>query len=315
MKYLFFILIALSLLSASCKKDDPVSPATEKKWEKINFPADVYPKCLLVYGNDLFAGCDSGIYISHDNGSTWSLINTQLNNLYVGVLVSNGNVIYAGTGYHYERGDIFVSSDAGVNWTNITAGQSFKSILSMGIKDNLIYAGPYNMGVFVSSDNGTTWHERNTGLNWGKVPQSILLYEDKILLGTEFPLYFSSDSGLNWSLAHNESSIRALTFFNNEFYAGTGTGGVCKSSKADTGWYKSNNGFPSTPSIYSFASDGNKLYAAASRKGVYFTSDNGNNWSAINEGLPDQISFSFLAIKQNYLFSIASPTIYKRTLN
>ena len=62
---------------------------------------------------NIFAGTDGGVYISTNNGTSWTQRNTGLNYQYINSLAANGTNLYAGAG----NGGLFLSTNSGMNWT------------------------------------------------------------------------------------------------------------------------------------------------------------------------------------------------------
>ena len=74
-------------------------------------------------------------------------------------LAIKGTTIIAGT-----NGDgVFLSDNNGASWTQTTFTGA--SITALVVDTSNIYAGTYGYaGVYISSDNGITWSQANTGL-------------------------------------------------------------------------------------------------------------------------------------------------------
>lgn len=83
------------------------------QWEQvtngINSSMNIYS--LTSLGSNIFSGSDSGVYISTNNGSSWTI--TALNNKITYSLAVSGTVIYAGT----SMNGVYSTSNNGVNWT------------------------------------------------------------------------------------------------------------------------------------------------------------------------------------------------------
>jgi len=82
---------------------------------------------MLVNGNKIFAGTVKGVYLSENNGKSWSIANSGLplnynNEIHLQAIVSCGNILYAGT----KTEGIFISADNGLNWKSANNGFSIK---------------------------------------------------------------------------------------------------------------------------------------------------------------------------------------------
>jgi hypothetical protein len=112
----------------------------------------------------LYAGLDgAGVYRSSDSGANWSPATTQPDNKRIKALVikpGDSAKQFAAT----YGGGVFKSSDGGDNWSDCTTQPTNLNLLSMTINaTGKLYAGTEG-GVFVSTDNCTTWNALNTGL-------------------------------------------------------------------------------------------------------------------------------------------------------
>jgi photosystem II stability/assembly factor-like uncharacterized protein len=135
---------------------------------------------LEVNGNNIFAGIYNypspygGVYLSANNGSSWT--QTSLSNKTVWSLAVNGNYIFAGTDY-----GISVSTDNGIMWAQTPLNNY--EVRSLTINGNNVFAGTDNNGVYLSTDNGTTWTQRNEGLANSSI-EALCISNNYIFAGT-----------------------------------------------------------------------------------------------------------------------------------
>ena len=115
---------------------------------------------LVVSGTNLFAGTTSGAFLSTNNGTSWTAINTGLTTTYVRVLAVSGTNLFAGT----QGGGVFLSTNNGTSWMAISVGLTNTQVLSLVISGTNLFAGTSGGGVFLSTNNGTSWTAVNTGL-------------------------------------------------------------------------------------------------------------------------------------------------------
>ena len=138
---------------------------------------DIYS--LTVSGSYLFAGgyntgVAGGVFVSSNNGQNWT------NPLLIGgdALVSSSNYIY--TGVDGSPYGVYKSTNYGLNWSQTSLNNV--GVHALAIYGNFVFAGASN-GVYVSSDNGTTWIQRNEGMG-NKYTISICTYNGFIFIGT-----------------------------------------------------------------------------------------------------------------------------------
>jgi len=143
------------------------SPDNGSTWLKVGLDEKtVY--ALAFSGSTLYAATRGyGVWQSFNNGTTWS--QTGLTNQIVYSLAVSGNNIYAGT----ECNGVYYSSNSGSNWSQVglngkiiytlllNSGKIFAGCLKCGA--GVYGAGADGSGIFLSTDNGITWIEKNQG--------------------------------------------------------------------------------------------------------------------------------------------------------
>jgi hypothetical protein len=97
---------------------------------------------LSTDGNIIFAGTDPyGIYISTNNGLNWT---NTLGNQVVYSLPLIGCNIFAATLYN----GVFLSTNNGLNWTQRNEGMGNRTVRSLALSQNFIYAGTLGYSVW-----------------------------------------------------------------------------------------------------------------------------------------------------------------------
>jgi len=182
---------------------------------------------------------------------------------------------------------LFISFQLNAQWvqTNGPGGGYVNCLLLKGAN---IYAGTRDAGIFLSSNNGTNWVQKNSGLTNYDV-YSMTYSGSNIFAGTiGGGVFLSTNNGTNWKQMNNgltNSKVLALTFnFNGSIiFAGTDSGGVYSSTNNGTNWTQIISGLPANPSVYSlisgFGGKGNVF--AGTSNGVYYSSNSGLNWTSI----------------------------------
>jgi photosystem II stability/assembly factor-like uncharacterized protein len=244
-----------------------------------NYPA-VF--ALAVNGNNIFAGTGGGVYLSTNNGTSWTPVNNGLTDLWITAFAVRDSIIFAGT---RDGGGVFRSNDNGVNWTAVNNGITNTYIRSLIVCDSTIYAGTgwFNGGVFKSNDNGANWVKIYNGLADSLDIVALAAKGNHIYAGTNGKgIYHSSNNGANWSVANNglnELNAWTFTFIGSNIIAGNDP-------------------------VYNYG-------------GIYLSKDYGASWSLWNEGMsPGSYNITGFAVKDNYVYSTNGVSgVWKRKLS
>lgn len=152
------------------------------------------------------------LYKSTDAGANWTALTSGITSTSVAELITkptDANTVYAGT----SKG-VYKSTDGGATWARFDS-LGAKIIRSMAIDFSgtqpYILAGEADGGVWISSNDGTTWSgPNNTGLNNAMPFVSALAMDpentNNIYLGDSYSgVYKSTDKGLTWAPFPNSS--------------------------------------------------------------------------------------------------------------
>lgn len=204
---------------------------------------------------------------STNGGATWTDLSTGLS--------GNGNFYSAFTldpnnRQHilYGTDRIFTTSNSGTTWSQLTTPGSNGWNSTSGINwiavaptdSKTIYAATADAKVFVSTDGGTNWTERDIPTATDAV--------SKLLVDP--------------SSSQTVYAVRGA-------YDGAGTGHVFKSTNGGVNWTDISGNLPDIPT-WSIALDPrvgyNRIYVGTD-VGVYMSSDGGTNWAPFRTGLPN----------------------------
>ena len=182
-------------------------------------------------------------------------------------------------------------------------------VYSFAILGSNIFAGDDGEGVYLSTNNGTTWTQ--TALN-NKAVHSLAVLGNNIFAGTwyGYGVYLSINNGTSWTqTALNNKSVPSLDVLGNNIFAGTSGDGVYLSTNNGTTWTQTTL---NNQYVYSFATLGNNIFAGTFSSGVYLSTNNGSSWTPI--GLNYEVIAS-LAVLGNNIFAGTWNGVYFSTDN
>ncbi len=196
-------------------------------------------------------------------------------------------------------------------WVQSGADSSY--VVSFAAGGTNILAGTYDRGIFLSTDNGTSWTQVDSGLTLSlNIFKSIVISGTNIFAGSALGVYRSTNNGSSWSAVNTglpAPSVQALTVSGTNLFAGTavfggGTayGGVYLSTNNGTSWTHANSGITSSI-VYSLAVKPNGLGGtnlfAGSDSGAFLSTNNGTSWTPVNSGLTSKGVLCFAVIGAN----------------
>ncbi len=270
-------------------------PESQSQWVQTD-PAGIMSQMTVssfaVSGTNIFAGThDSGVFISSNNGTSWTQVNNGLPQLYVNALGVTGSSMLVGM-FNYG---VFRSVDNGANWVSVNddlfGANNIETFLTVGSN---LYVGTFGAGVFLSTNDGVNWTKRNTGMENFPV-LSLLSNGSYLFAGTlHGGIFRSSTNGASWVAVNtglpdtSNYAYSGLAVFGGNIFAGTsnfsGPAGIYRSSDNGANWTSALGNLPVDTYFPSLAVVGSNLYSGTN-KGLYCTSDNGTTWHLAQTGL------------------------------
>jgi len=117
-------------------------------------------RSFVFSGTNVFSGSGAGVYLSTNNGTSWSAVNSDLPYNYVRALALNGTNLFAAV---YATG-VFLSTNNGASWSAVDSGLTNSYVECFAVSGGNIFAGS-RPGVFHSTNNGTSWVNVGLDLN------------------------------------------------------------------------------------------------------------------------------------------------------
>ena len=216
-------------------------------WKQLHAPvASSITGITQLSNGDFFLSTKTrGVFKSTDNGALWTECNTGFSNLYINDIYSTyDNKLFACSG-----ATIFKFDEQNEEWINLNAPQADYNCVSVNSLGHII-AGS-NMGIFRSTDKGTTWLTATTYI--ASVYSLVSGENDVLFAGATFGVFKSLDHGDNW--------IQVGTF---DFHQ---VSDIVIDNSGD---------------IYA-----NVFYRG---QGIYLSQDEGVTWEQFNAGLTEQLT-------------------------
>lgn len=251
----------------------------EEEWQQSNLKGiEIRDIISHPSGKLLAATFGEGIWISENNGETWSQATNgpdSRGRLLDFAITPSGRVLAGvfGSDDFNDESDIYYSDDEGVSWagTNLKDAFAIWSVASGDGENGLQYSGTMQT-IFKSSDDGKNWEikeipEEIDGQEW----MGITVTKTGTVLAVGNGIIRSSDEGNSWDLVYDNSrGFLPIISIEDEQYAGgtrgtfDGSGeGVLRSKDDGKTWEVLNNGLTNTE-ILSLTYSDNKLYAGTS---------------------------------------------------
>lgn len=217
-------------------------------------------------------------------------------------LYANQKSVFARTWDSLNGGRVFLTSDNGANWNEISSADSDIDILSLVMLNDKILAGTWN-GFYSSTADGKIWNPVTpSGITSDPAIWTVSMINTELFTGTSGDIFYSSDSGTTWSEMKSgfpaNACVRSFVAGMNAIFAGTDTSGIFMKTKIGTIWNAANSGL-TDKHVLQLASMGTRLFALTS-KGVFISVNNGTNWAANSSNLKN---ISCLLVVNNELFA------------
>jgi photosystem II stability/assembly factor-like uncharacterized protein len=210
---------------------------------------------IMILGSHVIAGGDNDIggspigyafRYSSDSGLTWHSANDPQWGSYKEVwsFATIGSKVFAAIGDAQDGVNyVYVSSDSGVSWQNITTlpQESLPAGLSgiCAIGSKLFVIGYYNQAVFMSSDEGATWTKTTDTVGRGYQVYDFVTDGTNLFAGTSGGILASTNEGKTWmEVGHGlpmegislVPNVPSLAIDGTTLYAGNYRGDVWKRS-------------------------------------------------------------------------------------
>jgi photosystem II stability/assembly factor-like uncharacterized protein len=320
MKTILSLILVLTFFFVSC--ESPNEPKIENKWVSISNTAlsNTTVREIAVSKHSIqnvYLGTHKGVFKSASAGESWSLYTNGLTNKDIRALVIDKNdptKVYAGS---WGKG-VFLSQDAGVNWTAIGDASQPPLVTGLVATSNgsatTIWSATEN-GVYKSADKKTWQKNYSNGrvLSIASSPHD----ENTLFVGIRYKGNFRTiDSGENWQAVNSgvHSTSDGIAAANSFAFNYANAENIIFS----TGWIDLYRSFDKGEQWEQFAETvenldvaavatdrhkSNMIWVATENHGVYKSSDSGKTWEKFNDGL-DSFNMTKICVASNASKSI-----------
>jgi photosystem II stability/assembly factor-like uncharacterized protein len=234
---------------------------------------------FAVSGPNLFAGgIDGHVYLSPDDGTSWTSMSAGLSGANIHAMASVGASLLVGT---WIRG-IYRSTNQGTSWAAANTGFPNGYANAFAVSATDVFVASEGSGVFRSPDGGITWIP--TGLTSGDV-FALALSDGNLFAGVAgLGVFRSTDNGTSWTAVNAGLTNHAMSAFaviGTTIFAGTNGGGVFSSSDNGANWTEVNTGLINKGVTCLLVIGTHLLAGIHNGGGVYQSSDNGAHWTSL----------------------------------
>ena len=289
------------------------SPDAGKSWvrHRSPFPLNSRIQAFAVHPTEpqtIFAGGDTGLFVSHDGGAKWERIGSQgdVPTIWsMAVDPADPSILFAGT----RPAGVYRSRDGGQRWEKLAVdiakecsiGTPFVTSVMVDPADHrVVWAGVEIDGVFRSLDGGDTWTHVEAGLYDPDIHAMAVAGTNptRVFASTARELFTSDDKGEKWQPVGIKAKwplpyARGIAVKADDpgvLFAGCGEtttgekGHVLRSSDAGQTWEVLKLPVQANSTIWGLAThpaDANRVLAFSLFGEVYISEDAGDSWSKI----------------------------------
>ncbi|MEW5720174.1 MAG: hypothetical protein AB1817_16225, partial [Chloroflexota bacterium] len=279
-------------------------------WTMTAGPTGGFVNALALAPNTpgmLYAGSNSGVYLTRDDGAHWSLVAKGLPddpNITALAITRDPAVVLAGT-----LSGIYRTRDAGANWTTVDprlANQIINAFQSDPQNPNFIYAATAST-VLRSDNGGDTWSDVSADLKSTRV-WALAFTADATTLyaATDAGIYASRDHGARWQASSDglPEGVRpqSIVATAHGFLAGTAQG--IYRSRDGKSWSAIGGSLSSALArpIVNDPNQPDRVYVVVPQ-GIAKTTDGGATWNLLANPLREFPILSLLLSDKNTIYA------------
>lgn len=266
-------------------------------WTKIaNYggPFTVTSSTLLVGGQSYYSNTDTNVRYSTNDGATWIGKHAFVSSSYLSSVTGFGNVqdtVYAIMGGTSDPNLLFSSTDGGINWSQLGAGNDRAYCVTTDAAN--VYVGTEYHAIYKYSTANHSWTQMDTaGLpiyagNLYLSPKCLAVVSGELWVSFGNKLFHYNTTTQHWVLMYDcIYLINAIGGMQNNIILGTYGGGVYYSSNNGSSWQQSNSGLTvDDVNIFSVTTKADTAYIGTNNATIFkrTIADLGNGATAIGK--------------------------------
>ncbi|HEY3250333.1 MAG TPA: T9SS type A sorting domain-containing protein [Ignavibacteria bacterium] len=220
----------------------------------------LYAECMSIFEftsseSALFTGAWTGIYRSNNQGETWALTNITGSELRPRYFLSYNGMLFAARESINPPGS-YKSSNNGFVWVPFSINSSYLPAITFYNDGPRLYAGTID-GVWMSTNTGLSWIEKNNGLTQDPYSSSIIRVNGVLVTSLKFGgsgMFKSFNDGDTWIDFRQGlpflPEINKIIQFNDKILAGASDGLYQRNVSELTGITQISNEVPGEFKLY-----------------------------------------------------------------
>lgn len=290
------------------------SALTQNFWQPAGLDSLAASVLAIDSVGNIFAGTDSGLFHSTNDGNSWIRTGLTNTNCY-DLAISPSNEIYAAAfgGSFSSTGSIYRSTDYGTTWSEVLDSLWLTARLATN-SSNHIFAGIVAsrgdaIGIFRSLDHGQSWTNIAVGASVSDFAinsNGVIFLAGVIAIAPNAQgIYRSTDNGNSWHLLLSVSGMGypssfAFNALNHVFWTGDS---ILRSTDNGGSWTPLSL---TSPVVALAINLSGHIFAAkpvGNAIGVFRSTNNGLSWNSINTGLTNPNVWSLAINPNGYIFA------------
>jgi hypothetical protein len=182
---------------------------------------------------------------------------------------------------------LLLPASSSAQWVS-TNGPFGGAVRKLAVIGTNLFAATENVGVSISTNNGTNWTVVNSGLPPSPFVHSLVASGTNLFASVSSRgVYLSTNNGTSWTEVNNgltDTRVMALDVSGSNLFVAT-LGGVFGSTNNGANWSLVSSDLTGT-TVPSLSISGANVFAGTDGRGIFLSTNNGANWAAANNGFP-----------------------------